>query len=144
MILSKDFTLKEMLESTSAEILGITEKQEAVPEEAVCNLIHLCHEVLQPLRDNFKEVIRINSGYRCPELNKWLGGAPNSQHLKGEAVDIFLWDKQRGKEYFYYIIEHTNFDQLIWEQRKNRYWIHVSAKRQGENRHQVLFNINYL
>jgi uncharacterized protein YcbK (DUF882 family) len=32
--------------------------------------------------------IKVNSGYRTPEDNKQVGGAKNSQHTKGEAVEI--------------------------------------------------------
>jgi uncharacterized protein YcbK (DUF882 family) len=32
--------------------------------------------------------VHVNSWYRCPVHNAAIGGAPNSQHLKGLAVDI--------------------------------------------------------
>lgn len=34
--------------------------------------------------------IFITSGYRCEIHNKKVGGASNSQHLKGKAVDIWV------------------------------------------------------
>lgn len=34
--------------------------------------------------------IRINSGYRCPEHNRKIGGVKGSQHTLGNAVDIKL------------------------------------------------------
>jgi len=43
---------------------------------------------LQSLRDICGHSLSINSGYRCPKHNKAIGGAPNSMHTKGIAVDI--------------------------------------------------------
>jgi len=47
-------------------------------------------EKLQQLRDRLGSPIIINSGYRCSERNKQVGGAKNSYHMKGMAVDISL------------------------------------------------------
>lgn len=49
-------------------------------------------EVLELIREYFGKPITINSGCRCPEYNKAVGGAPNSQHLKGKAADIVVKD----------------------------------------------------
>lgn len=48
---------------------------------------------LQVLRDELKEPIHINSGYRSPEHNRRIGGVPNSQHTKGKAADIVVKSK---------------------------------------------------
>src|SRR5688572_1351777 len=58
-----------------------------VPDELECNVIVLAQN-LQVLRDYLGERITINSGYRTPEYNKRIGGAPNSQHPKAKAADI--------------------------------------------------------
>ena len=47
-------------------------------------------EKLQLLRDRLNVPLVINSAYRCPERNKQVGGADNSQHLYGKAADISL------------------------------------------------------
>ena len=52
------------------------------------NIKALVDKVIQPLRDAWGEPLAINSGYRCPEVNKAVGGAPTSQHAKGEAADV--------------------------------------------------------
>ena len=45
--------------------------------------------VLEKIRDlSGDKTVRIVSGRRCPKRNKQVGGAPNSQHLKGTAADI--------------------------------------------------------
>lgn len=50
-------------------------------------------EVLEQLRSEFTATIHITSGYRCPEHNKAVGGAPNSQHMDGIAADIKVYSK---------------------------------------------------
>lgn len=42
---------------------------------------------LQAARDRFKAPIYINSAYRTPAYNKKIGGASNSYHMQGRAVD---------------------------------------------------------
>lgn len=51
------------------------------------NLLHLV-EFLQTFRSEFNQRVWINSGYRTPELNQYIGGVPNSYHLLGLAADI--------------------------------------------------------
>lgn len=43
---------------------------------------------LQKLRDAFGRPMTITSATRCKEHNAAVGGAPNSQHLQGIAVDV--------------------------------------------------------
>ena len=43
---------------------------------------------LENLREMANAPIIIISGYRCPKHNREIGGAKNSQHLYGNAVDI--------------------------------------------------------
>ena len=58
------------------------------PSSAVKALNDLVDNVLDPLREAWGGPIRVNSGYRCPELNRIVGGTPTSQHQRGEAADI--------------------------------------------------------
>ena len=135
MQLSKNFCLSEFTRSDTAKRLGIN--NDNVNMEVVLNLAFLCHMVLQPLRDRFGP-ISISSGFRTKALNQAVGGAPNSQHLTGEAADISLPSWQEGKEYFRYLSTLPIYDQLIWEQRTTTCWIHISIKRLGTNRRQIL------
>lgn len=52
------------------------------------NIIALVENILQPLRDAWEEPLVINSGYRCLELNKKIGGVSTSQHVLGQAADV--------------------------------------------------------
>ena len=135
--LTEHFTLEEMAHSHTALRLGILN----VPNTSqIACLKVLCQQVLEPLRKAVGKPVIINSGYRCWLLNQKVGGARNSQHLKGQAADIRVTSVAQGKEWFAWIMDHTTFDQLIWEQRKSAYWIHVSCRRSLEkNRHQVLY-----
>ena len=126
MQLSKNFTLEELIESQSARRNVITEQ--FTPSHAVIeNLRKLCENLLQPLRDGIGKPIKISSGYRCKRLNKKIGGAPNSEHIEGKAVDIQAVG-YTNKELFDYIKKNMNYRQLIWEYgtKEEPAWVHVS------------------
>lgn len=101
------------------------------------NIEALVTEVLDPARQRYGGLVLVNSGYRCARHNAAVGGVANSQHLKGEAADICCGDNERLAKI---IEENGRYDQLI------RYmgpggkirFIHVSWKRNGQNRKQVL------
>jgi hypothetical protein len=134
MRLSNNFSLSEFTRSDTAKRLGIENECSSV--EQVLNLAYLCHMVLQPLRDKFGP-IHITSGYRQPELNHAVGGASNSQHMRGEAADIYLPSRAKGQEYMAFLKTLPAVDQLIWEEKKGTIWIHVSAKRLAGNRREI-------
>lgn len=127
-----------MLRSDTAKRCGITNKPKAEEEtEVVENLKALCVEVLQPLRDFLGKPVVVSSGYRCRELNEKVGGVSNSQHLTGEAADIRVKDRHELIEIMRFIMDETVFDQLIREKSATGEWVHVSYKRNGNNRQQV-------
>ena len=138
--ISKNFTLEELTASQTAKQKGIKN----VPTNAeVCALCALVHHVLQPLREAMQEPIKIGSGYRSPALNKAVGGVSNSQHMKGEAVDLCIdGDKKKGRKWMEWIIDHCDFDQCIWEHNaKGTYWVHVSFRADGQNRRHVISDL---
>lgn len=127
-----------MLRSDTAIRCGITNKPKAEEEtEVVENLKALCVEVLQPLRDFLGKPVVVSSGYRCRELNEKVGGVSKSQHLTGEAADIMVKDRHELIEIMRFIMDDTVFDQLIREKSATGEWVHVSYKRNGNNRQQV-------
>lgn len=84
MRLSPHFTLRELVASPTAERLGIAN----VPTlEVVANLQRLTRE-LEKVRALTGQPLRINSGYRSPELNAAVGGHPASAHQEGRAADF--------------------------------------------------------
>ena len=136
------FTIEELYASNTAKRLGIDNKPST---QQMINLVYLAAYVLEPLRVAMDEPIKIGSGFRCQKLNKAVGGVYNSQHLKGQAVDLCIdGDLEKGKKWFNYIKDHLPFDQLIWEHNsKGSYWVHVSFIHPdfGKNRHQVIDNL---
>lgn len=140
MNLSENFTLKELTDSNTAVQLGI---DNTPPGDVVTKLQALAVNVLQPLRNWYGKPICISSGYRCPRLNIAVGGSKTSQHLRGEAADIDIkGDLTAGRKMFEYIKNNLVFDQLIWEHDKRGcYWVHISYKSTGRNRHDVIGNL---
>ena len=108
-----------------------------MPDSARANIVALVEQVLDPARERYGKPVCVNSGYRCARHNAAVGGVANSQHLRGEAADICCSDNERLAKI---IEENGRYDQLI------RYmgpggkirFIHVSWKRNGVNRKQVL------
>lgn len=129
----KHFTMGELCASTTADTHGI---KNTPPLQEAGNLKALADNVLDPLREWYGNPIHVNSGYRCPPLNRLVGGAPTSQHTKGEAADITAGSKEENRRLFEYIRRNLPFDQLIDE--KDFAWVHVSFRRDGNNRGQVL------
>lgn len=118
----KYFTIKELCKSSTATQKGINNTPNS---EIVNNLTQLVDNVLDPLREAFGKPIIVNSGYRCPELNKAVGGAKTSQHVKGLAADITAGNIFKNKELFILAQKlKLPFDQLIDE--KGYKWIHIS------------------
>ena len=136
------FTIEELYASATAKAKGINNKPNV---QQTINLVYLTAYVLEPLRVAMNEPIKIGSGFRCQALNKAVGGVYNSQHLKGQAVDLCIdGDLKKGKKWFDYIRKNLPFDQLIWEHNsKGSYWVHVSYVYPdfGRNRRKVIENL---
>lgn len=132
--ITKNFSWKEMQYSATAARKGI---DNTIPANLKPNMERLVKEVLQPIRDAFGQAIVVGSGYRCPKLNKLVGGVTTSQHMSASAADIKtvkdtfaenkkLWDLivkliKSGK---------IKARQIIWEYGKKNVgpdWIHIAV-----------------
>ncbi|MDY3847735.1 MAG: D-Ala-D-Ala carboxypeptidase family metallohydrolase [Prevotella sp.] len=134
--LTEHFSLEEMTHSAMGSRRGMKNEPDEVQVE---NLKALCEKVLEPLREHLGTPVRINSGFRSKEVNKLVGGKDNSQHLRGQAADLMVHNTQEMIRMMHFIMDETDFDQLILERNKwGSQWVHVSHKRDGGNRHQVL------
>lgn len=129
----KYFTIKELCASNTAKAKGIDNTPTA---EAISNLEKLVDNVLDPLREWYGKPIYISSGYRCPKLNKAVGGVANSFHTKGFAADIDMGDKNDNQPIFDYIKNNLPFTELGWE--GNGRWVHV-AYIQGRGHEKEVF-----
>ena len=47
-------------------------------------------DLLEHLRAHFGASIKVNSGFRCEQRNRAVGGATRSKHLHGMAADIVI------------------------------------------------------
>ena len=103
--------------------------------DAIAAMKELVGNILEPLRLKYGKAIKVNSGWRSVEHNAVVGGAPNSQHLFGEAADITAGSPAENQKLFS-ILKQMNFDQLILEQRG--VWIHVSYTTRHKNRRQII------
>lgn len=130
----KHFTIAELTDSTTARQNGI---DNTPPESAVKALQALVERVLDPLRDAWGKPITVNSGYRCAELNRKVGGAEQSQHLRGEAADITAGSRGDNRK-LYELLRRLSLplDQAINE--RGYKWIHVSYTTRRHNRRQYL------
>ena len=129
--LSKNFSLEEFEKSDTANAKGIDNR---VPVELIGNIQALVDNVLQPLRDLYGKPIHFNSGYRCPELNKAVGGVPTSQHQKGKAADLTC----ESVMVLFEILENSEieFDQAILYRKRN--FLHVSYSSEGNRKEIIL------
>jgi len=136
MRLSKNFTLQEYTKSQTATRRGL---DNTPGEEHLAKAKSLFENVVQKVRDHFGVTV-INSGYRGPALNTAVGGSSNSQHCKGEAVDIEC-PGTSNYDVAKWIEDNLDFDQLILEfitlGIPDSGWVHVSYKSEG-NRKQSL------
>ena len=134
MKLSDHFSLSELTKSDTAVRKGIPN----VPkDEEVENLIMVCSEILEPVREQYGIPFIPNSGYRCLELNRAIGSSDRSQHVQGKAVDFEIPGVD-NKEVALWVKENCDFDQLILEFYKEGEptsgWVHCSYDVDKEDR----------
>ena len=158
--LSPHFNLGEMTKTKYQT------KDRNIPSRvAIENLKRICEEWLEDLRFSYNELygdrregvrregvsrndeeepIVINSGYRSAEVNRLCGGAKNSNHLTGCAVDIRCVGIEQAIRYASILLDISDgtkrdYDELLIERNKQgRYWIHF-AVRPKENRRRTMF-----
>lgn len=134
-MISENFSYEEFEESVKAEENKI---DNSIPSPEVKEHIKaLVLNVLQPLRAAWGKPLVLNSGYRCPALNKIVGGRPTSQHLKGEAADV-----RTDSPYQLACLASKlklPYDQMILYPE----FVHFSHKLNGEQRGQILYNKSY-
>ena len=150
--LSEHFTLGEMTVTTYK-----TDDGNIPSRVAIENLTNLCEKWLEELRFSYNflyclnpgedyetsedvQGIRINSGYRSPEVNQKCGGAKNSNHLTGCAVDIHCAGKEQAIRYACILLDiadgkKMDFDELILEKRGTTIWVHFAVRPKGNRRY---------
>jgi zinc D-Ala-D-Ala carboxypeptidase len=126
MQLTNNFSLNEMIKSETALRLDM---DNTPTEEVTNNLRVLCEKVLQPIRDHYGKGVKVNSGYRAPEVNAAVGGSKMSDHCQGQAADIEIPGVPNA-ELAQYIADNLKFTQVILEFYTQGIpdsgWVHVS------------------
>ena len=130
--ISANFTFAEFTKSDTAKMLHINNA--ITSWEVRDNIIALVEDVLQPLRDAWGGPLFINSGYRCLELNKAVGGVPTSQHVLGQAADVGVTDPYALAKLVKKM--RLDIDQMIIYPD----FLHLSYRKDGCNRGQILYN----
>lgn len=126
MQLTSNFSLVELTHSDTAVKKGL----DNTPTEAViANLKTLAEKVLQPVREHYGKSVKVNSGYRAPEVNASVGGSKTSDHCKGMAADIEIVGVANA-DLAQYIKDTLQFTQVILEFYTQGIpdsgWVHVS------------------
>jgi zinc D-Ala-D-Ala carboxypeptidase len=124
--LTKNFSLAEMVKSETA----LRNNLDNTPGEAeIANLKVLAEKVLQPVRDHFGKGVKVNSGFRHPDVNAAVGGSKTSDHCRGQAADIEIPGVPNA-ELAEWIKANLSFTQLILEFYTpgipDSGWVHVS------------------
>ena len=168
--LTPHFTLEEMTR-TSVKLGYLDRQRQTQPGEQVTeNLTRVCqwlemlrqryNEKYNPLqtspRGGFKSLplggdgeglpIVINSGYRCKELNRLVGGCPSSNHLTGCAADLRVAGKEQLLRYVTLLLDisdewHQDFDELLLERNARGYWLHFAVRPKNNRRKILLINV---
>ena len=137
-MISKHISYKEGVYSITATRRGINNDPN---DEQLNNMELLAEKVFEPLREWVGGPIKINSFFRCPELNKAIGGSSKSQHCHGQAIDIDdTYGKVANSEMYHYVKSNLDFDQMIWEfgDDDNPDWVHISYVSEEDNRRRCL------
>ena len=127
------FTLTELCASLTADKMGIYNKP---GYDVGSNLDRLVCGTLDPLRTIWGKPIKINSGYRCKELNKAVGGVPDSYHTLGLAADLSVGLPSENRRLYELIkanMETLHVDKVIAENvtLAGCQWVHVQTNREN-------------
>ena len=137
-MISEHISYKEGVYSTTATRRGIDNTPN---DEQLNNMETIAEKVFEPLREWVDGPIKINSFFRCPKLNKAIGGSSKSQHCHGQAIDIDdTFGVVANSDMYHYIKNNLDFDQMIWEfgDDEEPNWVHVSYVSKEDNRNRCL------
>ena len=132
--ISKHISYKEATHSATALRRGLDNTPNA--SQLKC-MKDIAKGLFEPLREWVGGPIKITSMFRGEPVNTAIGGSKNSQHMKGQALDLDDTFKHKtNAEMYHYIKDNLDFDQLIWEfgDNNNPNWIHVSYVTHRTNR----------
>lgn len=133
--ISKHITFNEATKSNTAIRNGIKNEPNA---QELSNMKLVAEKCFEPLREWYGKPIRVNSFFRCNELNTLVKGSKTSQHVEGKAIDMDAGNKEENKKIFEWCKANIEYDQLINEYDYS--WVHISYN-STKNRNQTLIII---
>lgn len=134
--ISEHITFDEATKSPTALRMGI----ENIPNEfQLKNMEIVAKACFEPVRNWYGKPIKINSFFRCPDLNKAVKGSKTSDHMQGKAIDMDAGSKDENKKIFDWCKANLKYDQLLWEYGDDTGpdWVHISFNI-GNNRNQAI------
>ena len=132
MNISKHITFNEATKSNTAIRNGIKNEPNA---QELSNMKLVAEKCFEPLRVWYGKPIRVNSFFRCNELNTLVKGSKTSQHVEGKAIDMDAGSREENKKIFEWCKANLEYDQLINEYDYS--WVHISYN-STKNRNQTL------
>ena len=133
LMLSEHFSLDELIYSSTAKTMGITNRPGS---SELANLRFLCREVLEPARRVLGEPIHVTSGYRCLALNRAVGGVAQSYHVQGLAADLHIESATHASRLADALNAQPYCDLILVEHAHGASWLHVQARKLSP-RHRV-------
>ena len=133
------FTIAELCASDTAKQYNIDNTDDATILSHLQQLINF----LNSLREAWGSAIRVNSGYTCEKLNKFVGGSKTSSHMIGYGVDL-VPANGRMDEFKKFIVDYMKtrmFDQCIVEKSGKTEWIHIGLYNAKGQQRRMIFNI---
>ena len=123
----KYFSITELTQSVTAKRYGI---DNTPSDDIKKNLTLFIEKVLDPIREDWGGPIIVSSGYRCPELNRAVGGAKTSGHQYGYCADLQVKGgmkkiRELANFIFEWMKDHKmKFDELLFEHSGGVTWLH--------------------
>ena len=116
---------------TDAELCGtsVEKYQKKNLEEGTKQLgkLYMLAGFAERIREIVGKPLIISSGFRCVQLNNYLGGSLTSQHLYHEALDIIVKGMRPNDIFQKIVVSDLKYDQIILEQNaKGTQWVHIS------------------
>ena len=133
------FTIVELCASDAAKKYNI----DNTPDATIISHLQQLINFLNPLREAWGSAIRVNSGYRCEKLNRFVGGSKTSSHMIGYGVDLIPVN-ERMSEFKKFIIDYMKnkmFDQCIVEKSGKTEWVHIGLYNLKGQQRRMIFNI---
>lgn len=137
MQLTSHFSLEELTASSKAKALKI----DNTPSPEILENLKALALALELVRSVLAKPLKISSAYRCPALNKAVGGSSTSAHVQGLAADFTATGMTPRQICEKLLAAGVRFDQIICEnissENPDGVWVHFGISK-GTMRNQVL------